>query len=342
MHGGGKCQVLAIELERQNIIYFADTKIVQKALNNKDPYLAGKIFKFNFKGRNNRVFLGNDVKFGKFFNATFTGNDNSIELNHDCTCSGGTINFEGNENTCVIQNSCKLMPDAKIVFKKNSNFAYIGPKSTIHSSAVLSFSGNNAVAYCCGPLNLRQSIALTMGSIFFYGGHNNNITIRNHSYGAFEGQNILIGSHTLFAADLSIRTSDIHLIYDNKTLKRTNTGKSIIIGKRVWIGKDCILLKGAKIEDGCIVGTRSIVTGHIPENCICAGSPAKVKRENIFWDVNVPVNFTRAELEEHETYKNPIAEHKGVGYQKLLKIDEIEPLISAKEKIKLIEQIISN
>ena len=50
----------------------------------------------------------------------------------------------------------------------------------------------------------------------------------------------------------------------------------IEIGNDVWIGTQCVILSGAKINDGVIVAANSVVTGEIPPYAIVAGSPAKV------------------------------------------------------------------
>lgn len=49
-----------------------------------------------------------------------------------------------------------------------------------------------------------------------------------------------------------------------------------IIGNNVFIGTNSILLGGATIGDNVIIGANSTVSGTIPNNCVAAGSPAKV------------------------------------------------------------------
>lgn len=50
----------------------------------------------------------------------------------------------------------------------------------------------------------------------------------------------------------------------------------IIIGRDVWIGYGAVILAGAEIGDGCIVGAAAVVRGKIPAFSIVAGNPAKV------------------------------------------------------------------
>lgn len=40
------------------------------------------------------------------------------------------------------------------------------------------------------------------------------------------------------------------------------------IGKNVWIGAGCIILKGTTIGDNCVIAAGSIVTGNVESNNI--------------------------------------------------------------------------
>lgn len=55
----------------------------------------------------------------------------------------------------------------------------------------------------------------------------------------------------------------------------------IIIGENVWIGADVRINKGVIIGNNSIVASASVVTKDVPENCIVAGNPAKIVKENI-------------------------------------------------------------
>lgn len=58
----------------------------------------------------------------------------------------------------------------------------------------------------------------------------------------------------------------------------------IVIGSHVWIGSRVTVLKGTRIPDGCIVAAGSVVGGvFTEENCLLAGSPAKVIRREVSW-----------------------------------------------------------
>ncbi len=53
------------------------------------------------------------------------------------------------------------------------------------------------------------------------------------------------------------------------------------IGESCFIGARSIIMPGVTVGDCCIVAAGSVVTRDVPDNCIVAGNPAKVVRENI-------------------------------------------------------------
>lgn len=52
----------------------------------------------------------------------------------------------------------------------------------------------------------------------------------------------------------------------------------IVIGNRVLIGANCVILAGARIGDNAVIGAGSVVRGEIPPGVLAVGAPARVKR----------------------------------------------------------------
>ena len=82
---------------------------------------------------------------------------------------------------------------------------------------------------------------------------------------------IYIGNETLITREVMI------LAHDASRGIKLNTK----IGNRCFIGVRSIILPGVTIGDEVIVGAGSVVTKDIPSNCIVAGNPAKIIKENI-------------------------------------------------------------
>ena len=50
----------------------------------------------------------------------------------------------------------------------------------------------------------------------------------------------------------------------------------IRVGNNVFIGNDCIILPGVRINDNVVLGAGAVVTHDIPPDVVAAGVPAKV------------------------------------------------------------------
>lgn len=57
--------------------------------------------------------------------------------------------------------------------------------------------------------------------------------------------------------------------------------KEIRIGDNVWVGAGVIVLPGCRIGNNSVIAAGSVVCSDIPDNCMAAGVPAKVKKHLI-------------------------------------------------------------
>ncbi len=94
---------------------------------------------------------------------------------------------------------------------------------------------------------------------------------------------VLIGEDCMLSFGIEIRTTDTHAIYDVDSGDRVNPDEQIYIGDHVWLGKQAIVLKGASVGSGTVVGTRAVVSGVVPPLSVCVGVPARVVRSNATW-----------------------------------------------------------
>lgn len=59
--------------------------------------------------------------------------------------------------------------------------------------------------------------------------------------------------------------------------------RPVIVGDKVWLCEQSMVLSGVKIGDGAIVGARSLVIGNLPPHSMASGNPAEVIDEDVYW-----------------------------------------------------------
>jgi acetyltransferase-like isoleucine patch superfamily enzyme len=205
---------------------------------------------------------------------------------------GLIIEDSGENNTINIEDG-SVFRGCKIMLKGNNNIINLG-KALLYKSLVVNLKGNNK-QFAVKPSNKNiNNVKFTS-----IRGNNQIFTIGdNFSCGGIEVQmndgdeKFTIGDGGLFSWGIKVRTSDGHSVVDMATNKAINLPKNVHIGDRVWVSEDVSFLKGAQIAADCVVGSRAVVTKAFSQsNCVIAGFPAKVVKENIRWDRRMPTEF---------------------------------------------------
>lgn len=114
-------------------------------------------------------------------------------------------------------------------------------------------------------------------------GGSGDLIIGNHVYinsgcVLYTGQGITIGNDVAIAANCTFAPVN-HAYQDRHRLIREQgflPGKGgIVVEDDVWIGANCVLLDGAILRRGCVVGAGSIVRGELAAYTVYAGQPLK-------------------------------------------------------------------
>ena len=109
-------------------------------------------------------------------------------------------------------------------------------------------------------------------------------TYRDVNVVAKNGKNVYIGDECMFAREIMVRNNDGHIILDRKTGEVINPPEDIVIGDNVWVGMRVLILKGAVIPKGSVVGAMSMVNKKFDEeHILIAGAPAEKIRSDIEW-----------------------------------------------------------
>ena len=94
-------------------------------------------------------------------------------------------------------------------------------------------------------------------------------------------ERITIGNNVVVGANTAIVDTDFHLLDPEQRWLRPSDGKTaaIVIEDDVFIGMNCLILKGVTLGQGSVVGAGSVVTRDVPPRVIVAGNPARFVRE---------------------------------------------------------------
>ena len=93
----------------------------------------------------------------------------------------------------------------------------------------------------------------------------------------YSGAGISIGNNVLIAANCTLAPVNHEFRDRSKLIREQGFAKSrggIVIEDDVWIGANCVILDGAIIRRGSVVGASSLVRGLLPAFSISRGVPA--------------------------------------------------------------------
>lgn len=95
----------------------------------------------------------------------------------------------------------------------------------------------------------------------------------------YTGNGVRIGRHCAIAANCTF--APVNHEIGSRGARITDQGfmpsrGGIVLEDDVWIGANVVLLDGAVLRQGCVVGAGSLVRGELPPYAICVGSPARV------------------------------------------------------------------
>jgi acetyltransferase-like isoleucine patch superfamily enzyme len=92
-------------------------------------------------------------------------------------------------------------------------------------------------------------------------------------------ESLVIGDNVLVGANSFITDFDWHSL---NPLDRDNAAdvkaRKVVIEDNVWIGLNCVILKGVRIGRNSIIGAGSVITRSVPADSICGGNPCQVLR----------------------------------------------------------------
>jgi acetyltransferase-like isoleucine patch superfamily enzyme len=110
-------------------------------------------------------------------------------------------------------------------------------------------------------------------------------TIINSGVVIYTGNGMTMGRHVMVAANCvfsptshEYRSRDVPIMYQGfKAAADVKGGRAgIVIEDDVWLGASCVVLEGAWLQRGVVVGAGSVVKGVLESYGIYAGNPLKL------------------------------------------------------------------
>lgn len=112
-----------------------------------------------------------------------------------------------------------------------------------------------------GDIIIGPYTTINSGCVFYSG---NGIKI---------GQSVAVAANCTFApVNHEYRSRDIPI--REQGFKSSKGG--ILIEDDVWIGANCVILDGATLRRGCVIGAASVIRDEIPPYSVVAGNPWRI------------------------------------------------------------------
>lgn len=128
-----------------------------------------------------------------------------------------------------------------------------------------------------GPIQFDYGVFTSVGENFY----------ANFNFTVLDTCPVTIGDNVFFGPNCTVATAlhDLDPV-ERRMRKRLDGslydleyGASITIGNDCWIASNVVICAGVTIGNNVVVGAGSVVTRHIPDNCVVAGSPARKIRD---------------------------------------------------------------
>lgn len=149
----------------------------------------------------------------------------------------------------------KISPLADIEDSVRGSLIEIGAHSFIDSFVKIKPAGG------VGNLIIGKHVVINSGTVIY------------------TGNGVVIGNNVAVAANCTFAPVDHEYRERGKLIRaqgfRPGRG-GIVVEDDVWIGANCVLLDGAILRQGCVVGAGSIIRSEVQSYSINVGQPSKI------------------------------------------------------------------
>lgn len=165
----------------------------------------------------------------------------------------------------------------KIGFGDIGIFDGVHSRSIIKNTGTIIFQGKASLGHGV-KLNVNRNAVLVIGDGVVFSGESAVVC----------SEEIVLGDGCLISWDVLIMDTDFHQVYecqnDGIQKKPKEKSRKIYIGKSVWVGCRCLIMKGINIEDGCIISAGTKLYKSINKKGVIVGGDGNdILKENIQW-----------------------------------------------------------
>ena len=90
------------------------------------------------------------------------------------------------------------------------------------------------------------------------------------------GDNVIFGPGvSIFSENHKYKTTNIPIV------KQGVIRENVTIKNGAWLGANSIILAGVTIGENSVIAAGSVVNIDIPNNCVAAGTPAKILKKKV-------------------------------------------------------------
>lgn len=140
------------------------------------------------------------------------------------------------------------------------NYSHVIPLRSVTLGPGAAISPNAAFS---NPERIVAGRGLTLGA-------------RCHLWAGPSRGRIVIGDHVLFGPEVMVTAAGYRFNDGGPVSAQAMDEADVTIGNDVWLGTRVIVLPGARIGDGAVIGAGAVVRGEIPAFAIAVGAPARV------------------------------------------------------------------